>query len=135
MLDPVIITPTKLQQKDLILSTHSEKYKIPNKWLEACSLNISEPPDWFPKEFFTSLISSSEARKDPNLYKYYTNFIKHIYQAIYGLGSCPETGAISGPNHVIKHFNNLNCFPEVWPADMRNLVQHAYRISVKLALD
>lgn len=135
MLDPVIITPTKLLEKFISLSPQSESYKIPQKWMEACSLNITEPPDWFPKEFFMSLISSIDARKDPGLYKHYTNFIQHIFQAIYGLDATPETGVISGPNHVIKHFNNLNSFPEVWPADMRNLVQHAYRISVKLALD
>eukprot|EP00090_Calanus_glacialis_P026578 TRINITY_DN41814_c0_g1_i1.p1 TRINITY_DN41814_c0_g1~~TRINITY_DN41814_c0_g1_i1.p1 ORF type:complete len:613 (-),score=137.97 TRINITY_DN41814_c0_g1_i1:7-1638(-) len=134
-LDPVIITPTKLVQPQNTFSPQSEQHRIPEKWLEACSIDMTESPDWFPSKLFLMLIPSTEAQKDPTLYKSYATFINHVFQAIYGSGATPETGAISGPNHVIKHFNNLNCFPEVWPEGMRNLVQHAYRSSVKLALD
>ena len=130
----VYLTPSRFVEP----VQHFAKFSVPSNWMFACesrNLETGSLPEWFPRDFYHSLLQNTEAAKDRRLMESHVRLIRLIFEVIYGVGSSPENASSTGSNIVMKNFTKLSTTEKALPEDLAVLIQSAFRISLKIAID
>ena len=116
------------------------RHKLPDHWMLVCESSNFDPAGsapWFPHEFYDALISDKEANSLASLRRSYTRFVAFLLEGVYGAGAGRDPGHahLRGPLHLLNTFTSLRAADSGWPHDLEELVQAAFRYSVKIAID
>ena len=128
------LTPSRFVES----SQQFEEFSVPSKWMFVCesrNVETGSVPKWFPQDFYHSLLQNTEAAKDRSLVDSHLRLVRLIFEVVYGVGFSPDKASSAGSNIVMKNFSKLSTSDKALPEDLAFLIQSAFRISVKIAVD
>ena len=114
-----------------------DQFSIPSEWKYFCEKNNTEAgaADWFPVDFYHSLLQNRKAANDRTLTESYCRFVRFIFEITFGKGYSPDNVRTLGPNIVMKNFIQLSVSDKKFPADLYLMIISAFRTAVKIAID
>ena len=115
-----------------------DQFSIPSKWKYFCEKNNTETgavSDWFPVDFYHSLLEDRRAANSRTLTESYCRFVRFLFEITFGKGSSPNNVKTLGTNIVMKNFTELSVSDKNFPTDLYLMIISAFRSAVKIAID